>query len=575
MLGSAVAGRGLDVAAADEGGRPWTDGATIFVDPRAHHAEQVRMLCVQASLLAAGSLDGDVIGALARRPALTRRYLTVEGHRALAQNDAVLPTSVRALVDPARAAAVATPAESLAQARGTGPIADPPAVFGMIRPRRLLTATASPAASAATSIDRPPSPNEVELRELADEDDTDAPDVASLLSSPVGGGGPLGRLLRRLLRPSRGRGGGPLGGDSPTHMTRSPSKRSGRAATSVSPSVTLDGAIEPGRRGVSYPEWDVRRRSYRLDWCTVVEGDPDAGDAPATTMADTIALRRPLARLGVALTRCRRQPDGDDIDIDAVVEAHVDAIAGSPHDDDTYVQSLRRRRDLAVLVLLDVSGSTGQPGVGGKPVHEHQRSVASALTVALHELGDRVALYAFNSRGRTAVHLMRVKAFDDRLDVHVARRLAALRPAAYTRLGAAIRHGAAILEDRSGAPHRLLVVCSDGFAYDHGYDGAYGEADARRALVEARRRGLGCLCLSVGTYTDPLALRRVFGAAAHATVPRAEELPRLIGPLFRAALRSSEAKRRAFQRDERTRERLAIERSGDGLGDPAVLRARR
>ena len=141
-------------------------------------------------------------------------------------------------------------------------------------------------------------------------------------------------------------------------------------------------------------------------------------------------------------------------------------------------------------------------------MHEHQRSAAAALTAALHELGDRVALYAFNSRGRQAVQLLRVKRSTTTSTATVARRLGGLVPGAYTRLGAAIRHGTAILEERGGTPRRLLVVLSDGFAYDHGYEGRYGEADARRALVEARRRGVGCLCLSVGDR------RRARGPAA-------------------------------------------------------------
>jgi nitric oxide reductase NorD protein len=171
-----------------------------------------------------------------------------------------------------------------------------------------------------------------------------------------------------------------------------------------------------------------------------------------------------------------------------------------------------------------------------------------------------VALYAFNSQGRKAVHVTRVKGFDDRLDSRVVRRLGGLAPGAYTRLGAAIRHGAAVLEEGGGTSRRLLLVLSDGFAYDHGYAGRYGEADARRALTEARRRGLGCLCLSVGGDTPPVALRRVFGTAAHAAVPTPDQLPGLIGPLFRAALRSAEAQRRTFQRKERTRGQLALER---------------
>jgi nitric oxide reductase activation protein len=90
----------------------------------------------------------------------------------------------------------------------------------------------------------------------------------------------------------------------------------------------------------------------------------------------------------------------------------------------------------------------------------------------------------------------------------------------------------------------LLVVLSDGLAYDHGYERTYGAADARRALVEARRRGTACLCLSIGASTEAEVLERVFGSAAHAAIPRPEQLRRVIGPLFRSALRSAEVRRR-------------------------------
>jgi nitric oxide reductase activation protein len=171
-----------------------------------------------------------------------------------------------------------------------------------------------------------------------------------------------------------------------------------------------------------------------------------------------------------------------------------------------------------------------------------------------------VALHAFRSQGRSAVHVVPVKRFEDALDTRVMRRLQSLVPAAYSRLGAAIRHGAAVLEDQGGTSRRLLVVLSDGLAYDHGYERGYGAADARRALAEARRRGIGCLCLSVGADADLAALQRVFGATAHASVPTVDSLPASIGPLFAAALRSAEAQRRSFQRTERTRGRLELDR---------------
>jgi nitric oxide reductase NorD protein len=87
-------------------------------------------------------------------------------------------------------------------------------------------------------------------------------------------------------------------------------------------------------------------------------------------------------------------------------------------------------------------------------------------------------------------------------------------------------------------------VISDGLAYDHGYERVYGAADARRALAEARRRGTGCLCLTIGAATDVDELRRVFGSAAHATIPKPEQMSQTIGPLFRSAIRSAEVRRR-------------------------------
>jgi nitric oxide reductase NorD protein len=129
-------------------------------------------------------------------------------------------------------------------------------------------------------------------------------------------------------------------------------------------------------------------------------------------------------------------------------------------------------------------------------------------------------------------------------DSTVLRRLHGLEPGGYSRLGAAIRHGSEVLRTESGTPRRLLVVLSDGLAYDHGYERVYGAADARKALVEAHRQGTGCLCLTIGAGTDADALRRVFGSAAHATVPRPEQLSNVIAPLFRSALNRTDTRRR-------------------------------
>jgi hypothetical protein len=559
LLASAIAGRPVEVAAGVPGEPPWTDGAVVFVDGEAGRREQVLAVAVQAALLGAGSLAPEVLAGLGRRDAAARRYLAVEGHRALAAHRSVLPGSALALLDPATAARSGSPAASLALATGPEALPVPPAAFGTIRPRRVR-----PPRPEATG-DRPvgghePRERDQVLRDLDDGEVTGPDAVADLVDPVGGGGGAVGRLLQRLLRSARARSAGSPGADTPTHRARTGGRVARHAAVSAAAAALPDG-VDPLRpRAATYPEWDVHARRYRAGWCRVSEVEPAAagGDPPVPAGAD--ALRRPLARLGLELERRRRRPQGDDVDIDALVEARAELAAGAAAGEEVYVDTVRGRRDLSVLILLDVSGSAGEASATGVSVHEHQRTAAGALTVALADLGDRVALYGFRSSGRRAVQVLPVKRFGDGVDARVHRRLAALEPGAYTRLGAAIRHGAAVLEAEGGTARRLLVVVSDGFAYDHGYAGAYGEADARRALAEARRRGTACLCLSVAADTEVRALRRVFGTAAHAAIPHVADLPAVVGPLFRASLRTAAAHRRVAQRRERARDRLQVER---------------
>ncbi|OBG99056.1 nitric oxide reductase activation protein [Mycobacterium sp. E3251] len=547
MLASALAGRAVAVAELRPGEPSWTDGQTIHVDAGASARRQLEAVAVQASMIAAGSLDPDMMRPLLRRPRVAKRYLAVEGHRALAANADLLPGVLASLADPDAAGRSDSPATSLRLADGREPIGNPAPEFGIIRAGKVLAASArAPERREKEQPGHiPRSGGTDDLKELAvdETDDSDGPDM---FTSPVGGGGFIGKWLKKMLSSARNtaNGGGPPGADTPTHRTDSARRRL-HAVTSLAPTSSGDGEDQPKPTdGFTYPEWDAGRKKYRSAWCTVRE--VEAGIKPSVTHAiePAISVRRPLSRLGMGLHRRHRQSQGDDIDIDAAVEARVEVLAGSVPDEAVYLDSLRRRRDLSVLLLLDVSGSAAEPGTVGRTVHQQQRAAVANLTVALHDLGDRVALYAYYSQGRRAVTVVPVKRFDDHLDTRVMKRLNSLEPGAYSRLGAAIRHGSAVLEARGGTSRRLLMVVSDGLAYDHGYERTYGAADARRALSEARHRGTGCVCLTVGAGTDVASLRRVFGTAAHATIARPDQLAGVIGPLFRSALRSAEVRRR-------------------------------
>lgn len=539
LLASALAGREVTVDHTEPGMPAWTSGSVIFVDGAAALQVQFRQLCVQSALIAAGSLEREHVARLARRPALARRYLALEGYRALAALQDILPPLMRRDIDSSVAARSASPAASLALASGKELIAQPPDFFGSIRVRELL---AAPPRTADADASGPLRRQDQPLTELPD-DATQEEDTPDFATSPVGGGGWLGRWLQQALETVRKlKQGGPPGADAPTHWSR-PRAGGGSLVAAATAEAVAD--VFSAGRGILYPEWDAQRQAYHPDWCTVKEIDPLAPRHTAVEWPHGQGLRRPLARLGMGLDRVHRQAGGDDIDIDAAIEAQVEFISGGMPGENTYIEGLRRRRDLSVLILLDVSGSVTQSGSAGRSVHEQQRDLAASLASVLHQIGDRVALYAFHSQGRSAVHLVPLKRFDHGMDSLVVRRLHSLIPGAYSRLGAAIRHGATVLIQRGGTSRRLLLVLSDGLAYDHGYEPAYGAADARQALAEARRDGVGCLCLSIGANTDSESLRRVFGSAAHAGFATAAQLEPRIGPLLRGALRNAEVKRRA------------------------------
>jgi nitric oxide reductase activation protein len=186
-------------------------------------------------------------------------------------------------------------------------------------------------------------------------------------------------------------------------------------------------------------------------------------------------------------------------------------------------------------------------------VHEHQRRAAGTLAATLEELGDRVAVYAFRSHGRSAVHLPAIKPFGQRFGAGGRARLNQLQPSGYTRLGAAIRRAGEILETEAGTPNRLLLVLSDGFPYDEGYEARYAEADAHKALEELRSEGIACLCLSIGASTPTDSLHRVFGSASHANAPTLAELSPHMDELFLAALKELAAPRMQGPRRDRSR----------------------
>ncbi|ULE31729.1 nitric oxide reductase activation protein NorD [Mycobacterium sp. IDR2000157661] len=547
FLATYIAGRSVDVTEAPAGQPAHTNGQFIFVSAGGSVAEQRREMLVQAALLGAGSLDPRLVKGLRARATMARRYLALEGHRVLAELASQIRIDAALLLDGQPSTATAD--ESLEVARSRAQVADPPEWFGVIKPSRLLAASAGPGGQATNNdlrlqfdpIDMPESDDEDE-DEDEDEDGGKSSEskILKLFQSPLLNNQSVSDYFRKVFGGSRSPGEGAAGAEMTVRSTRRV-REIGPNARPLPTRIQFTDDSKPGAAvgvgGALYPEWDVFNDRYKPDWCRVIDFPLTvAADVSEAGVARDDVLRRRLARVGLGPKVLRGRADGDDLDIEALIDLFVDLQSGFSAPEHVYLERRKLARNLGVLILIDASGSAVDADSDGLAVHDHQRRAAATLAVTLEELGDRVGVYAFRSQGRHAVHLPAIKTFDQTFGAVGRARLNQLEPASYTRLGAGIRGAGEVLKKQAGTPNRLLLLLSDGFPYDDGYEGHYAEADAHKALEELRSEGVACLCLSIGAATETDVLERVFGSASFASAPNLADLSPQMDELFMSAL---------------------------------------
>jgi nitric oxide reductase NorD protein len=295
------------------------------------------------------------------------------------------------------------------------------------------------------------------------------------------------------------------------------------------------------RDDVLYPEWDHASSSYRRD-TVIVRARPASEATPGwatATLQEHASLVRHVRdrfeRLRARRTRLPRQRDGEELDLAAVVRALVDARSGHSVDDQLYMAVRPARREMAILLLVDVSGSTDTFVTSSLQVIDVEKIALLLAAEALDALGDRYAMYAFSGKGASGVRVTTIKGFAERNGPSVRGRISALKPEANTRLGAAIRHATALLDAQSTG-HRLLLILSDGRPNDvDGYQGPYGIEDSRQAINEARARDVYPFCLTVDREESEY-LKRIFGPAGYAILSQPTQLPKALVEVVRQLL---------------------------------------
>lgn len=295
-----------------------------------------------------------------------------------------------------------------------------------------------------------------------------------------------------------------------------------------------DAAKSPGTEtALHYPEWDYRSQSYDEDAVTVHIGPAEEGaqewvDRTLHEYRSMVSMvRRRFEMLSAQRVRLRKQLEGDEVDVDAYIDAHADFHAGLPMPQALYQTVRQARRDMAILLLVDVSGSTDGWIAAQKRVIDVEREALLLVSIALQGLREPYSVLSFSGEGPRGVQLRRVKAFEEEFGPAVARRIAMLEPQHYTRAGAAIRHATSMLMGQP-ARHRLLMVLSDGKPNDiDAYEGRYGVEDTRQAVTEARLQGINSFCLTVDRQAASY-LPAVFGTGQYALLPRPELLPSVL-----------------------------------------------
>ena len=301
---------------------------------------------------------------------------------------------------------------------------------------------------------------------------------------------------------------------------------------------------EPVSAPRHHPEWDYQVQLHRPDWATVYERRPKKGDPEGVEriLLEHKPVVQRIRQIVDMLTpagveRQRGLEDGDEIDLNAAVDAMIAMRMGAQPSPRITMRNVIRNRDLAVTVLMDLSESTNEVMAGSdKTVLELTREAAALVATAIEGIGDPFALHGFASDGRHDVHYWRFKDFNERFDEDARGRLQGMEGGLSTRMGAAMRHAGAQLV-RQPERRKLLIVVTDGAPGDiDERDPQHLRHDAKKAVEELQAQGVTSYCLTLDGQADAY-VKRIFGENHYTIVDHVARLPEKLPQLFASLTR--------------------------------------
>jgi uncharacterized protein YegL len=292
-----------------------------------------------------------------------------------------------------------------------------------------------------------------------------------------------------------------------------------------------------------YPEWDYTSQSLRPDWVSLYERLHPSGRAADidTLLAKHAGLAKRLKRLLDLLkpqsrVRLRYQEEGSELDLDVAIRSLIDLKSGSQPDPRINLSHRTDGRNIAVLVLLDLSASLNDTAVGTtQTILQLSQEAVSLLAWSVEQLGDPLAIAGFHSNTRHDVRYLHIKGFSEHWGDEVKARLAAMEAAYSTRMGAAMRHAAHYLSEQK-ADKKLMLILTDGQPSDVDTpDERLLIEDARQAVRALDQQGIFAHCINLDPKADHY-VRDIFGRH-YTVIDHIERLPEQLPRLFMSLTR--------------------------------------
>ena len=296
---------------------------------------------------------------------------------------------------------------------------------------------------------------------------------------------------------------------------------------------------EPVSDPFHYQEWDYQIQLHRPDWATVYERRQPMG--MVEDIQQIIDDYRPVAHrikqiidllTPQGVQRMRNLEDGDEVDINAAIDAMVSIRMGEQPNQRITMRNVLKTRDLSIVILLDLSESTNEPMNGSeKTVLQLTREAATLVSLAMEGIGDPFALHGFASDGRHDVQYYRFKDFNQHFDDEAKSRLAGMKGGLSTRMGAALRHaGQHLLKQQE--KRKLVLLLTDGEPADiDERDPQHLRHDTKKAVEELYSTGVLTYCLTLDPNADDY-VKRIFGANNYTIIDNVDKLPEQLPTLF-------------------------------------------